>query len=405
MNAHDKQAEAAHTDALESAHLWDVAIIGAGPAGATAAFHLAASGWEVLLLDKEAFPRDKVCGDGLIADSIQALKRLGLYEEVRRRGYKTHLGSVYSPSQIRFDVPGEFMTLKRVVLDELIVRQAVEQGARLCKRKVCRMGWQPDGAIRLHTEEGEQVQAKIGLLATGASMELASQLGLTRHAGPSAIALRCYVQSDYEISELLISYDRSITPGYGWIFPLGNGEYNVGCGVRYAANNPRPNLRAAFARFIKTFPLAAELFRQATSVTPLRGAMLRCGLTGAQVMADNLLLIGETIGATFPFTGEGIGKAMETGELAARLAHQALTTGDFRGLQAYPALLEAELKPKYLGYQIAENWLSNPWLNDLVARRIRKSRYLHQAIVGVINETVDPRQIFSLRGVVNSFFR
>jgi flavin-dependent dehydrogenase len=151
--------------------------------------------------------------------------------------------------------------------------------------------------------------------------------------------------------------------------------------------------------------MAIDPFAEAESVTPLRGAMLRCGLTGAQTRGSgNILLIGEMIGATFPFTGEGIGKAMESGEIAAEVTHQALESGDFSLLGEYAKRLQRELKPKYLGYQLAEDWLSNPRLNDFVARRINRSSYLHRSVTGVVNETISPKAVFSLRGVLRSFF-
>ena len=117
------------------------------------------------------------------------------------------------------------------------------------------------------------------------------------------------------------------------------------------------------------------------------------------------MVIGEAIGATFPFTGEGIGKAMETGELAAEVASRALGEADFDHLKEFPQRLERELKPKFLGYQLAQDWLSRPWLNDLVARRIRKSRFLQELVQGIVNETVDPREVFSVRGLVRSFVK
>lgn len=388
--------------------MWDAAIVGAGPAGATAALHLAAVGHRVLLIDKENFPRDKVCGDGLIADSIRCLKRAGLYEEARRLGYETSLGTVFSPSRIRFDVAGEFLTLKRTLLDDLIVRKAVERGAVFVKSKVARVEAQEDGSAAISLEgSDETIRARIALLATGANVELAAGLGLVTEPRPSAIALRCYVRSTVEIDSLVISYDRSIAPGYAWIFPLGEGEYNVGCGLRYMEKNGhRINLKDALRAFLESFPLAGELMRGAHSVTPARGAMLRCGLAGAQAKGDgNTLVIGESIGATFPFTGEGIGKAMETGEIAARLSDEALRTEDFELLGEFPRSVERELRPKYMGYLMAEKWLARPWLNDFVARRVSRSPYLQECVSGIVNETIDPREVFSLRGVIRSFIK
>ena len=202
-------------------------------------------------------------------------------------------------------------------------------------------------------------------------------------------------------------------PGYAWIFPIGDGEFNVGCGLfdreRRAPAKGRgraaANLRAIFARFTRDFPIARDLMARATSVTPLAGARLRCGLEGTSACGPGpVVAIGETIGATFPFTGEGIGKAMETGELAAEAVHDWLTGRDARALDEFPRRL-ASLAPRYTGYRIAERWLSRAWLTDFLARRVNASRFLHAAAAGILNETMDPRELFSVRGVVRSFVR
>jgi geranylgeranyl reductase family protein len=392
--------------ASASERVWDVVVVGAGPAGSMAALNLARRGHHALLLDKDTFPRDKVCGDGLIADSVRCLTRAGLYEDIRRRSLKSNIGTVYSPSRIRFDVPGEFLTLKRVHLDALIVKKAIESGAAFCQARVTGVEVQPHSTILLSLDKAPGlIRSRIVFLATGANVEMPSRLGLVTQHRPTAVALRCYVRSTVSLDRLVVSYDRSITPGYAWIFPLADGEFNIGCGVNYRNKSiSRVNLRDAFKSFMTSFPLAAEIMRQAEAISPIRGAMLRCGLSGTRPHGPgNVLVLGESIGATFPFTGEGIGKAMETGEIAAEVAHDALTSSDLSRLSEFPYRIEHELRPKFLGYRIAENWFSRPWLNDFVARRIRSSRFLQELVAGIVNETVDPRELFSLRGILRSF--
>src|SRR5512132_1647151 len=88
---------------------WEVVVVGAGPAGSMAALHLAKRGHRTLLLDKDTFPRDKVCGDALIPDTIRSLKRSGLHAEVCQRALKARVSTFYSPSRIQYDVQGDFL--------------------------------------------------------------------------------------------------------------------------------------------------------------------------------------------------------------------------------------------------------------------------------------------------------
>jgi menaquinone-9 beta-reductase len=392
----------AEVSALE----WDVVVVGAGPAGSMAALNLARRGHRTLLLDKDAFPRDKVCGDALIPDTIRSLKRIGLYSEVCNRALKASVSTFFSPSRIEYDVRAEFLTLKRFELDSLLAQSALQAGAFFHKAKVTTISVASDGRILVNADSAKPyITGRVVLLATGANVQMPSKLGLVTQNGPSAVAVRCYVRSPVNLDRLVISYDRSIIPGYAWIFPLTNGEFNIGCGVTYDKRSLSPNnLRETFRSFVTSFPLAIEILRYAESISPLRGAMLRCGLKGTRPQGpQNVLVLGESIGATFPLTGEGIGKAMETGEIAADVVHKALVSGDLKHLDEFPTRIERELKPKFLGYSIAENWFSRPWLNDLLARRIKKSRFLQELVSGILNETVDPREVFSIMGILRSF--
>lgn len=391
---------------------WDVVVAGAGPAGSVAAIHLAARGRRVLLLDREAFPRDKVCGDGLIPDALGALERAGLGEEIRHLGLRLSRASVFSPSRIEISLPGNFVTLRRSILDAAIARRAVAAGAVFCRAKVADLTSDGGGGVRCRIAGREApVTARAALVATGASVSLLRGHGVVDEERPSAIAMRCYVRSRLALDRLVISYDRSVLPGYAWIFPLRDGIYNVGCGVfdqpgRGRERGPRWNLRTLFERFAQDFPLMRDLMRHAVERTPLRGAPLRCGLRGVEPFGRGAVLaVGETVGATFPFTGEGIGKSMETAELAVEAIELLLETGDAGAVERFGERVRSELGGKYRAYRIAQGWLSRAWVCDLLARRARRSRFLRDSLAGILSETVDPRTVFSTRGVLRSLLR
>lgn len=387
--------------------LWDVLIIGAGPAGGIAATHLATHGYRVLLLDKEVFPRDKACGDGLITDALQSLQRIGLEEKVRQAGHAMGLVSVFSSSQFEFEIPGDYLTLRRTVLDEMIARRAIEAGATFAQGHVANLTFS-GGLVTCALAGARRLcHARIAVIATGSRLDLPQKLGMVAPPKPSGFAMRCYVRSTLHLNHLIISFDRAITPGYAWIFPLGGNEYNIGCGVIYSGDAPEgAQFQEKFSHFLKEFPLARNLLRKGEIISPLRGAILRCGMKGASPLhGENILCIGETLGTTYPFTGEGTGKAMETGELAAEVIHNALAASDLTLLRQYPILLAQKLQPRYPGYQVAQRWFSHTWLNDFIAHRVQHSQFLQDAFTGLMTETVNPRTIFSWQGLMRSFLQ
>ena len=352
----------------------------------------------MLLIDKAPFPREKVCGDGLIPDALGSLRRANLFDDVVARGHFARVLSAFSPSTIRVDLPGEFVTIRRRVFDSLLQQAAVAAGAAFQVAEATAIS-ESDGGVTIRLASGgHPLRARVCIVATGADLSLLDCLGAPHRSTPSAVALRCYVRSRFAIQELIIAFHRSVLPAYGWIFPLGNGEYNVGCGVLYRQGRPQGNvtLRQTFEAFGTHFPLARQLMEQAVEVTRLEGARLRCGLERELANPGRrVLAVGETVGATYPFTGEGIGKAMETAEIAAEQTHRALSDGDLGALAAFPRRLETELEPRYEGYRIAERWLARAWLTDLVAWRVSRSAGLRRAAAGMLSETADPRAVFS----------
>ena len=391
----------------QSGKEWDVVVIGAGPAGAIAALHLARAGLRTLLLDRKEFPREKVCGDGLIADTMNALRRAGLEDEVKQRGHGLAMGSVFGPSRDEILVPGDYVTLRRVELDAVVARGAQRAGAVFCRGNVLDVAPEESGGVTCDVAGCDApVRARLAVVATGIQARL-----LNSHAKdgvrPDAVAVRRYVRSSATLDKMIISFDKPILPGYAWIFPMRDNWYNVGCGVHFhyrtAASTDLP---AMYDVFCNEFPHMKRIMSGMEEQTPLKGAALRTGLTGAPRLTDGCILAaGETIGTTFPFTGEGIGKAMESGEIAADLIREAFDTGDFGVLQRYGAMIHDTLSEKYMGYKIAEKWVAHPWLCTLVIRRMQKSPYLQEAMAGVVNETMSPRAIFSVKGILRSLWK
>ena len=396
----------------------DVLVVGAGPAGSATAIELARSGLDVVLVDQHVFPRDKVCGDALIPDAHAALKRLGMLRAVMARAQAvSHVGCV-APRGGRVDVPGTLAVLPRRVLDDLLCRAAVLAGARMvAPARFIEVIEEKDGRVvgaRLRgTGTIQDVRARWVVLATGAVPQALMAAGVCDRQLPSGVALRAYVRNAEMVPKLKaldIVWHRALRPGYGWIFPCGDGLFNIGVGVSQShgardgsgggSKKDDANLRDIFKAFTEFYAPARELMEGGQMVGELKGAPLRCTLEGARHSRPGLLVTGEAAGSTYAFTGEGIGKAMETGILAAEAVRGG---GDDNAVRKrYEASL-LKLKPKFDLYERANQVNAHPWLADLLVWRARKSPKLVQRMSGVLNETSNPGNLISVRGMLRLF--
>jgi len=392
--------------------LWDVVIIGAGPAGAIAAVHLAANHHRVLLLDRKKFPREKVCGDALLPDALRCLDTIGIGEMVRAAGYPISTSVLISPSLNEVEIPGQYLTIKRSLLDMIVAQKAVDMGAVFACGEVKQLAVEPDGLVSFMIQGSEKrFRARIGIVATGVDIRLLRKLNWSARKKPSGIGLRCYIRSSLVLDRLVISFvmhDRFTVPGYGWVFPMRDHEYNVGFGL-LSPDRVRKrtiNLKTNFNIFIDAFPLARELMQQSDRTTALQAAALRYDFEGAYPFVNGpIVAVGETIGTTLPFIGEGNGKAMESGQLAAEVISKALDSDDLSKLSQYGQQIESRFMTRYQGYRMAERWLARPWLNDFILNRCGKSRYAKEILAGVIAETKNPQDIFSLKGIIQTLWR
>lgn len=409
----------------------DVLVIGAGPSGSAAAATLARAGLDVVMVDQHAFPRDKICGDGLIPDAHRALKRLGVLDEVMALAHPATLVGCTGPRGGRVEVPGTLAVLPRKVLDEILCRAAVAAGVRMFApvRFVAPLEEGASaaaseatvvGARLQHGGEVREVRARWLLLATGAVPQGLLAAGMSSRHTPSGVALRGYVRNDAmvgRIDKLEIVWHGAIAPGYGWIFPCPDGVFNIGVGIADSHSQRRGekltkhevNLRHVMDEFIRVHPPAAALMKGGTPLGPMKGAPLRCSLDGARFTRPGLLVIGEAAGSTYSFTGEGIGKALETGLLAADALRAERGNADAARVDAavrsaYEAALLA-LRPRFALYEKANLVNRFPWLTELVMWRAKSSPRLIRRMSGILDETANPGNLFSVRGVMRLFSR
>ncbi|MEJ2649218.1 MAG: hypothetical protein P8016_12535, partial [Sedimentisphaerales bacterium] len=151
--------------------------------------------------------------------------------------------------------------------------------------------------------------------------------------------------------------------------------------------------------------LARQITEHAQDMTPLKAGMLCTSLRGVfpHLESKNILAIGEAIGTTLPLTGEGIGKAMISGELAAKVIDEAFRSDNPEHLKTFPKLIDETLRPCYTSYESAERWLTRFWLNDISALCLKKSKKLRSTLSGVLQDRREPSEVFSFSGIIKSF--
>jgi geranylgeranyl reductase family protein len=392
----------------------EVLVIGAGPAGSACARTLAQGGVDVLLADQHAFPRDKVCGDGLIPDAYAALGRLGVLDAVLAVAQPAGFIGCIGPSGGRIDVPGRVAVLPRKQLDDILCKAALAAGARMLPPARFEGPLAEAGQVvgaRLKIDDAvHEVRARWVVLATGAVPQALIAADMCERRTPSGIALRGYVKNAAmvgRITALDVIWHRKLRPGYGWIFPCPGGVFNIGVGIAHSHNTLKNgrlgmkdvNLREVLAAFTEVYAPARELMAGGELQGEFKGAPLRCTLEGARFSRPGMIVTGEAAGTTYSFTGEGIGKALESGILAAEalLAGRSAQAGDAAVRADYEAHLRA-LKPRFDLYEKANHVNVYPWLADLVIWRAKKSPRLLARMTGVLNETSNPGNLVSLKG-------
>ncbi len=349
----------------------DVCIIGAGPAGATLSHFLSKQNIAHLLLDKSAFPRDKVCGDGITVDVLNVLKRISpaLQEKfVGEAGMLPSWGFCFHASngrELRYDFSrggfkyAPFFTSRRLHLDDFLVRNLPEgSGTFIQNARVTSLSRDTGGVeVQYRTPSGEaQVRAKLVVGAEGEKPIVTRHLGLPHYREKRHLigALRVYyknVQGFHEGNHLEFFFDKKLLPGYFWAFPLSENEANVGLGmVSSEISKRKVNLKKALEEIIKTHPRISSMFAEAEPMETPQGWGLPIITPEREIAGERYALIGDAAGMIEPFTGKGIGPGMMSARICAEYIQEALEKKAYN-LKPYEAHMyryyKSEIKAGY----------------------------------------------------------
>ncbi len=361
---------------------YDVIIVGAGPAGATAAIALQKSGLKIAMIDKEEFPRDKICGDAITGQVRTVLYRIDpeLEKQLLDLPSKTTFSqaTIFGPKNDKLTIHyrRSAFCIRRIDFDHWLFSIAINNvNTTFYKNNSVVNVTILENIAHVTLQNGEKLSAKIILGCDGAQSIIAKQLTHFKlDKKHFSGAVRAYYKNIKNMStnSLEIYLIKGYLPGYFWIFPLSDNEANVGFGMMSdAIAKDKIDLRKSLNLIINNTPILKERFAGAVSLGKIQGFGLPLGSKECQISGDRFLLCGDAASLIDPISGEGIGSAMLSGQIAAEQVLRCFETNDFSSsfMKRYDSEIDDNVRSKYRKHYILQRILANrEWLINILVR-------------------------------------
>ena len=357
---------------------FDIAIIGAGPAGCAAALTLQKSQLKVALFEKTVFPREKICGDGLDDRCINTLRAINpdYVDELvatQKSSVIENIRFFYKNKEFVIDTKNVGYTCKRYVFDNFLfslVKRDCRNITVFQDTKICSVHKENDGFL---LEDMNQVkyQAKMVLVCTGAASSLARKLtGKPFMKEKLGFAVRAYYKGvrDVQINSMEFHYKKEYFPGYLWIFPMADGIANVGFGW-HLGHKTNEKIQDVLQNWIKNDDSLRQRFADAEQISPVQGGLVPYNTRQFDCYGDNFCICGDSANLIDPIFGGGIGSSMLSGHFAAQVTKKAINTGDCSAnvTKEYSEKLrrrmQSEIKTRYF---LQQSIIKHKWLLDVI---------------------------------------
>ena len=387
----------------------DVLIVGAGPAGAAAGYWLAQEGLDVVMVDKKVFPREKNCGDGLTPRAVKQLLDMGLGDQLaqfhRSHGLRAtgHGKTLELPWPTHSIYPQYGYVARRRELDTMVAHNAVAAGATLLEGHEALAPVLDRGIVRGATVQSQEsdtpfdITARYVIVADGANSRFGRALGTFRtKEWPYGTAIRTYWETPRHaepwIESALDIKDRqgNPMPGYGWIFPVGDGTVNIGVGLLSTARDFKSvnttHLLNEYANMVaERWEIDPDrpTDKASSSRIPMGGAV-------SPKSGPTYLVVGDAAGSVNPFNGEGIDYAYETARMAAQVLIEAIRNNDPAALQRYQIMLDDEFGQYFKMARLFARIIGRPIIIRELSRVGMNSRTLMEWVVRIMANLLRP---------------